>query len=97
MSAFSTCPRKIAIVGYGGAQSLDINGPFEVFAMANRFGALVAYEPILASPNGGAIVCNSGLSIAGSSCSLDHGVRRSFAAKLLTGILSITLLHCGLD
>jgi len=66
MPAFPTCPRKIAIVGYGGAQSLDLNGPFEVFAMANRFGAVVAYEPILASPNGGAIVCNSGLSIAGS-------------------------------
>jgi transcriptional regulator GlxA family with amidase domain len=66
MSTSSTSPRKIAIVGYGGAQSLDLNGPFEVFAMANRFGGVVAYEPILASPNGGAIVCNSGLSIAGS-------------------------------
>ena len=34
--------------------------------MANRFGGVTAYEPILASPHGGAIVCNSGLSIAGS-------------------------------
>jgi len=59
-------PRKIAIAGYGGAQSLDLNGPFEVFAMANRFGGVVAYEPILALPYDGAIVCNSGLSVAGS-------------------------------
>jgi transcriptional regulator GlxA family with amidase domain len=66
MPAFSAHPRKIAIVGYCGAQSLDINGPFEVFAMANRFGGVTAYEPILASPHGGEIVCNSGLSIAGS-------------------------------
>lgn len=66
MPAFPARPRKIAIVGYKGAQSLDLNGPFEVFAMANRFGGAVAYEPILASPHGGAIVCNSGLSLAGS-------------------------------
>jgi transcriptional regulator GlxA family with amidase domain len=59
-------PRKIAIIGYRGAQSLDITGPFEVFAMANRFGGVAAYELILASPDGGEILCNSGLAIAGS-------------------------------
>jgi len=54
MSAFSTCPRKIAIVGYGGAQSLDLNGPFEVFAMANRFGGVVRLraDPGLAQRRG---------------------------------------------
>lgn len=58
--------RKVALVGFTGAQSLDITGPFEVFAMANRFGGRHAYEPILASPEGGDIFCNSGIMLAGS-------------------------------
>jgi transcriptional regulator GlxA family with amidase domain len=58
--------RKVALVGYPGAQSLDIVGPLEVFAMANRFGDPEGYEVILASPDGGTIVCNSGLHLAGS-------------------------------
>lgn len=63
--------RKVAIVGYRGAQSLDITGPFEVFAMANRFGGVKAYEPILTSPAGGEIVCNSGIGLAGSTAFAD--------------------------
>jgi transcriptional regulator GlxA family with amidase domain len=59
-------PRKIAIVGYAGVQSLDLAGPYEVFAMANRFGGVAAYDPILASPEGGLIHCNSGLQLAGA-------------------------------
>lgn len=59
-------PRKIAIVGYTGVQSLDLTGPYEVFAMANRFGGAAYYEPILASPSGGMIDCNSGLQLAGA-------------------------------
>lgn len=59
-------PRQVALIGYRGAQSLDITGPFEVFAMANRFGAVKAYEPIVASLDGGEIVCNSGLALADS-------------------------------
>jgi len=66
MTKFHASLRKIAIVGYRGAQSLDITGPFEVFAMANRFGGVMAYDPILASPHGGEIICNSGLSLAHS-------------------------------
>jgi transcriptional regulator GlxA family with amidase domain len=34
--------------------------------MANRFGNAAAYAPILASPAGGVIHCNSGLQLAGS-------------------------------
>jgi transcriptional regulator GlxA family with amidase domain len=59
-------PRKIAIIGYRGVQSLDVTGPFEVFAMANRFGNQAAYEPILASPDGGVVHCNSGIQLAGA-------------------------------
>ncbi|NEX93436.1 GlxA family transcriptional regulator [Caulobacter sp. 17J65-9] len=64
MASVSTPPRKIALVGYRGVQSLDLTGPFEVFAMANRFSGVRAYEPILASPDGGDIVCNSGVKLA---------------------------------
>lgn len=60
-------PRKIALIGYPGVQSLDLVGPLEVFAMANRFGDSSAYEIILASPTGGDIHCNSGLILAGST------------------------------
>lgn len=66
MSEARAGTRKVALVGYPGAQSLDIVGPLEVFAMANRFGDPKGYEVILASPEGGTIVCNSGLHLAGS-------------------------------
>ena len=59
-------PRKIALVGYDGVQSLDLVGPYEVFSMASNFGGGELYEPILASPEGGEIHCNSGVRLAGS-------------------------------
>jgi transcriptional regulator GlxA family with amidase domain len=58
--------RKVALIGYQGVQSLDLVGPLEVFSMANRFGARLRYEVILASPQGGEIVSNSGLRLGGS-------------------------------
>ena len=66
MSEPATIPRKMALVGYPGVQSLDVVGPFEVFAMANRFGGQHFYEVLLASPQGGDIVCNSGVTLSGS-------------------------------
>lgn len=58
--------RNVALVGYAGAQSLDIVGPLEVFTMANRFSATAPYNVLLASPEGGTITCNSGLLLGGS-------------------------------
>jgi len=58
--------RKIALVGYDGVQSLDLVGPFEVFSMANGFSGKTLYAPMLASPEGGDIHCNSGLRLSGS-------------------------------
>jgi transcriptional regulator GlxA family with amidase domain len=66
MNTSATNTRKVALVGYPGVQSLDLVGPFEVFSMANRFGDPRGYEVILASPEGGNIVCNSGLNLGGS-------------------------------
>jgi transcriptional regulator GlxA family with amidase domain len=62
----SGSPRKIALVGYDGAQSLDLAGPFEVFSMANNYNGAVAYEVMLASPSGGEIRGNSGLTLKGA-------------------------------
>ncbi|CAN5313729.1 helix-turn-helix domain-containing protein [soil metagenome] len=55
--------RMVAIVGYPGVQSLDLVGPWEVFAMANRFSGQARYELLLAAPSRGPIVSNSGLSL----------------------------------
>lgn len=57
--------RTIALIGYDGAQSLDLVGPLEVFSMANRYASRTAYEIILASLDGGGITCNSGLRLEG--------------------------------
>ena len=59
----AAAPLTVAILGYSGAQSLDIAGPMEVFAMANRYAGRAAYEILLAAPEGGAILCNSGLAL----------------------------------
>lgn len=58
--------RNIALVGYDGAQSLDLVGPFEVFRMANYYSGTQTYQIMLVSPRGGDIVANSGLRLAGA-------------------------------
>ncbi len=62
----NSAPRRIVLIGYPGAQSLDLVGPLEVFSMANRSGDPGAYEVILASEDGGEIICNSGLRLGGA-------------------------------
>lgn len=59
--------RTIALIGYDGAQALDLVGPFEVFSMANAFAGRPAYQVILASPSGEEIQTNSGLRLAGTT------------------------------
>lgn len=68
--------RTVALVGYPGVQSLDLVGPLEVFSMANRFVDVRAYDVVLASPDGGTIVCNSGLELGSSVALADlpHGL-----------------------
>lgn len=62
--------RVIVLLAYEGCQSLDVTGPWEVFTKAAQFsareGQAPAYRLILASPSGGTVRCNSGLSWADS-------------------------------
>lgn len=71
MNSAVTRPRTVALVGYAGAQSLDLVGPLEVFSMANNYGGGGRYRPILASLEGGEIRCNSGLILAGATALAD--------------------------
>lgn len=56
-------PRRVVIVTFPGVLGLDVVGPLEVFAMANRFGARPAYAPSVVSMAGGSVTATSGLTI----------------------------------
>ncbi|WP_419993605.1 GlxA family transcriptional regulator [Streptomyces boninensis] len=56
-------PRAVVIVVYPGVLGLDVVGPLEVFALANRFGAAPAYATSLTSTTGGTVTASSGLTI----------------------------------
>jgi transcriptional regulator GlxA family with amidase domain len=96
--------RRIALIGFDGLQSLDLVGPMEVFSIANTTRPNVPwpYDVILASPNGGEIVSNGGLRIAGTTAlaklpaaidtiviagGSDAGVDRAIAQTNLVGWL----------
>ncbi len=66
MSQTSEIPRRVALIGYDGVQSLDLVGPLEVFSMANNYAGRRVYEVRLASIDGGEMVTNSGLRLAGA-------------------------------
>src|SRR2546423_4447236 len=61
-------PRQVAILGYPGAQSLDVTGPLEVFDGASRLIAATgrgepAYEVRLYAPAGAPLETSSGLTL----------------------------------
>lgn len=56
-------PRRIVIVGFEDAQSLDISGPLEVFDVAERMSP-GRYEQLVVSPDGRPFRTGSGLKIA---------------------------------
>jgi transcriptional regulator GlxA family with amidase domain len=69
----SNGPRRIAILIYDGIQSLDLTGPLEAFATANRLlaysGAAAAYTIEVIAPRGGTVTGLSGLRVvADRSC-----------------------------
>ncbi|AXF25430.1 AraC family transcriptional regulator [Burkholderia pyrrocinia] len=59
--------RDIVVVGFEGVQSLDITGPMEVFAVANRYlpDHAEPYRLTLASQLGDDILTHAGLRLAG--------------------------------
>src|SRR4051794_16741000 len=55
--------RRIAILAFDGAQTLDVTGPFEVFGMANRLAKGDAYEVEIVARTKEPIRTGSGLKI----------------------------------
>jgi len=55
--------RSVIVVAFPDVQALDVVGPLEVFAMANRFGADPAYATALVSGSGQPVTTSSGLSL----------------------------------
>lgn len=56
--------RRVVMVGFAGAQILDIAGPLEVFSTASRFLAIPPYSSQVVSVTGGPILSTSGLEYA---------------------------------
>jgi len=56
-------PHRIAIVAYEGCQLLDVTGPAAVFGAANEGYARPFYEVAIVSPEGGAVITNSGVAL----------------------------------
>lgn len=55
--------RHVVLVVYPQFQVLDLAGPHEVFAGANRWARRNAYELAIASPSGGSVASESGLAV----------------------------------
>jgi transcriptional regulator GlxA family with amidase domain len=55
--------RSVIVVAFPDVQALDVVGPLEVFAMANRFGADPVYATALVSGSGQPVTTSSGLAL----------------------------------
>src|SRR5262249_59032291 len=56
--------RRVLLVGYDGADGLDLFGPADVFGGAGRRLGAPAYEVVIAAVGGGSIGVTSGASVA---------------------------------
>ncbi|HUJ28403.1 MAG TPA: AraC family transcriptional regulator, partial [Myxococcales bacterium] len=56
--------KRVVLVGFDGAEGLDLFGPAEVFSGAGRRLGTAAYEVVLASERGRPIALTSGASVA---------------------------------
>lgn len=67
--------RTVVLVAYDGCQSLDVTGPWEVFFKASQHaaekGVGPGYRLVLASPQGGTVVTNSGMQLAQTTALAD--------------------------
>lgn len=55
--------RRVVFVAFDGLQSLDLTGPLEVFAAADRFSEAAGYSTEIVSAGGAAVRASSGLTI----------------------------------
>ena len=62
-SAPSITSRRVVIVAFPDVQCLDVTGPHEVFAMANRTARAPRYTVELVAPAGGVVRASSGLGL----------------------------------
>jgi transcriptional regulator GlxA family with amidase domain len=63
MTLSNARPHRIVVVAYEGCQLLDVTGPAAVFGAANEGRARPFYEVAIVSPEGGAVVTNSGVAL----------------------------------
>ncbi|UNX54508.1 DJ-1/PfpI family protein [Georgenia sp. TF02-10] len=56
--------RLVAVVGYDGAELLDISCVTSTLTLATRLGAAPPYRTVLLTPGGAPITCDSGLTLA---------------------------------
>ena len=63
--------RPIAIVVFPGLQSLDLVGPHEVFATANRFAGREVYRLTVAALHAGPVATSSGLAVVADTTLAD--------------------------
>jgi len=75
--------KRVVLVGFDGAEGLDLFGPAEVFTGAGRRLGAAAYEVVLASERGGPIALTSGASV--STRGWRRSRKRSFSTTPPTG------------
>lgn len=56
-------PKRISFLAFPDVQLLDVTGPLQVFASANRLAGSVLYETEVVSASGGAVASSAGLAI----------------------------------
>jgi transcriptional regulator GlxA family with amidase domain len=61
-------PRRVVVVGYRGAELLDIACVTTTFAMANVVGNGDLYDTVVVTPGGGPMVCVTGLTVLSQGC-----------------------------
>lgn len=83
-------PRRIVIVAFPGTQSLDVVGPFEVFASATRVAqhdqsGAVGYDVSVVSVCGGTVTSESGLGLGAAVLPAADGAAAPIDTLVLAG------------
>ena len=73
--------KRVLLVGFDGADGLDLFGPAEVFAAAGRRLGAPAYDVIVAAVGGGSIALTSGASVAAARLAGHPPARRRHRAR----------------